>query len=193
MDRLSEPLTGRARTFHLYPLAWEEAAGKYRMTGPETALEEMLRFGMFPQMHNLESNVEKEEYLYSYLNAYLYRDLLEFEQIKKPRKVVDLLTLLAHQIGKEVALSELLGLSEKTVENYLDILEKIFILVNIRGFSRNLRKEVTKTSRYYFVDMGLRNALIRSFVPLSLRNDVGELYSGPRNLDSVLSYTWEQK
>lgn len=178
-DRLSEPLTGRARTFHLYPLSWEEAAEKYRMTAPETALEEMLRFGMYPRVHTLESNQEKEEYLYNYLNAYLYRDLLEFEQIKKPKKVVDLLTLLAHQIGKEVTISELsnaLGVIQKTVENYLGILEKMFVLVNIRGFSRNLRKEVTKTSRYYFADVGLRNALIRSFVPLSLRNDAGELF-----------------
>ncbi|MDD5169822.1 MAG: ATP-binding protein, partial [Syntrophales bacterium] len=178
-DRLSEPLTGRARTFHLHPLAWEEVTAKYRMTAPETALEEMLRFGMYPRVHTLESNLEKEEYLYNYLNSYLYRDLLEFEQIKKTKKVVDLLVLLAHQIGKEVALSELsntLGLGQKTVENYLDILEKMFVLVNIRGFSRNLRKEVTKSSRYYFVDVGLRNTLIRSFVPLSVRNDAGELF-----------------
>ncbi len=178
-DRLSEPLTGRARTFHLHPLAWEEVAAKYRMIAPETALEDMLRFGMYPRVHSLESNQEKEEYLYNYVNSYLYRDLLEFEQIKKPKKVVDLLTLLAHQIGKEVAISELsksLGLSQKTVDNYLDILGKMFVLVNIRGFSRNLRKEVTKTSLYYFVDVGVRNALIRSFVPLSVRNDVGELF-----------------
>ncbi|MGO8880010.1 MAG: ATP-binding protein [Desulfomonilaceae bacterium] len=178
-DRLSEPLTGRARTFHLHPLAWEEVAAKYRMIAPETAQEDMLRFGMYPRVHSLESNQEKEEYLYNYLNSYLYRDLLEFEQIKKPKKVVDLLTLLAHQIGKEVAISELsksLGLSQKTVDNYLDILDKMFVLVNIRGFSRNLRKEVTKTSRYYFVDVGVRNALIRSFVPLSVRSDVGELF-----------------
>jgi predicted AAA+ superfamily ATPase len=178
-DRLSEPLTGRACIFHLHPLSWEEVAAKYRMTAPETALEEMLRFGMYPRVQSLESNQEKEEYLYNYLNSYLYRDLLVFEQIKKPKKVVDLLALLAHQIGKEVAISELsnsLNLSQKTVENYLDILEKMFVLVNIRGFSRNLRKEVTKTSRYYFVDVGLRNALIRSFVPLSIRNDVGELF-----------------
>lgn len=178
-DRLSEPLTGRARTFHLHPLAWEEVAAKYRMIAPETALEDVLRFGMYPRVHSLESNQEKEEYLYNYINSYLYRDLLEFEQIKKPKKVVDLLTLLAHQIGKEVAISELsksLGLSQKTVDNYLDILDKMFVLINIRGFSRNLRKEVTKTSRYYFVDVGVRNALIRSFVPLSVRNDVGELF-----------------
>lgn len=178
-DRLSEPLTGRASTLRLHPLSWEEVAEKYRTTAPETALEEMLRFGMYPRVHCLDGNQEKEDYLYNYLNSYLYRDVLEFEQIKKPKKVVDLLTLLAHQIGKEVAISELsksLGLSQKTVENYLDILEKMFVLVNIRGFSRNLRKEVTKTSRYYFVDVGLRNALIRSFVPISVRNDAGELF-----------------
>jgi len=178
-DRLSEPLTGRARTYHLHPLSWAEVADKYRLTSPETALEEMLRYGMYPRVHTLGSNQEKEEYLYNYLNHYLYRDLLEFEQIKKPKKVVDLLVLLAHQIGKEVAVSELstsLGLSQKTVESYLDILEKMFVIVNIRGFSRNLRKEVSKTSRYYFADIGLRNALIRSYVPLSLRSDVGELF-----------------
>jgi predicted AAA+ superfamily ATPase len=178
-DRLSEPLTGRARTFHLHPLSWEEVAEKYRMTAPETALEEMLRFGMYPRVHTLETSAEKEEYLYEYLNNYLYRDLLEFEQIKKPKKVVDLLAMLAYQIGSEVAVSELasgLGISQKTVENYLDVLEKMFVLVSLRGFSRNLRKEVTKTSRYYFADVGLRNALIRSFVPLALRGDAGELF-----------------
>ncbi|MHB9100237.1 MAG: ATP-binding protein [Sulfuricella sp.] len=178
-DRLAEPLTGRARTFHLHPLSWQELAPKYRLTAPETALEEMLRFGMYPRIHMLESDREREEYAYDYINHYLYRDLLEFEQVKKPKKVVDLLILLAHQIGREVAVSELagsLGLSQRTVESYLDILEKMFVLVNIRGFSRNLRKEVTKTSRYYFCDIGLRNALIRNFTPLALRGDVGELF-----------------
>ena len=178
-DRLSEPLTGRSRVFSLYPLSWQEVAPKYRMTSPDTALEEMLRFGMYPRTHTLASNDEKQEYLYNYMNSYLYRDILEFEQIKKPKKVLDLLILLAHQIGKEVSISELsnsVGLSQKTVQNYLDILEKMFVLINIRGFSRNLRKEVNKTSRYYFCDVGLRNALIRSFVPLSLRHDVGALF-----------------
>ena len=178
-ERLGEPLTGRARMFCLYPLSWEEVAETYRLTAPQTALEEMLRFGMYPRVHTLESNRDKEEYLYGYLNNYLYRDLLEFEAIRKPRKVVDLLVLLAHQIGKEVAVSELasgLNLNQRTVEGYLDVLEKMFVVVNVRGFSRNLRKEVTKTSRYYFVDVGLRNALIRTFVPLALRDDAGELF-----------------
>jgi hypothetical protein len=178
-DRVNEPLTGRSRTFHLFPLAWSELVDRYRLTDPKTALEEMLRFGMYPRVHTLGSEAEKQEYLYEYLNNYLYRDLLEFEQIKKPRKVVDLLVLLAHQLGREVAVAELatsLGITQKTVESSLDLLEKMFVLVNVRGFSRNLRKEVTKTSRWYFVDLGLRNALIRTFTPLSLRNDAGELF-----------------
>jgi uncharacterized protein len=139
----------------------------------------MLRFGMCLRVHTLQTDADKEEYLCNYLNNYLYRDLLELEQIKKPRKVVDLLAVLAYHIGNEVAVAELpngLGISQKTVQNYLDVLEKMLVLVSLRGFSRNLRKEVTKTSRYYFADVGLRTALIRSFVPLALRGDAGELF-----------------
>jgi len=178
-NKLSEPLTGRTKTFWLYPLAYSELSDKYRKTAPETALEEMLRFGMYPKTHTLESNKEKESYLYEYLNNYLYKDILTFEGVRKPKKVIDLLTLLALQIGKEVAISELaqtLSLSQQSVVNYLDILEKMFVIVNLRGFSRNLRKEISKTSKYYFMDIGLRNALIRNFNPMSVRSDFGELF-----------------
>lgn len=178
-NKLSEPLTGRTRTFWLYPLAYSEVLEKYKKTSSETALEEMLRFGMYPKTHTLESNEEKEQYLYEYLNNYLYKDILTFSGVRKPKKVVDLLTLLALQIGKEAAISELsrnLSLSQKAVENYLDILEKMFVIVNLRGFSRNLRKEISKTSKYYFVDTGVRNALIRNFNPLNLRPDAGDLF-----------------
>jgi predicted AAA+ superfamily ATPase len=139
----------------------------------------MLRFGMYPKIHTLEKEREKKDYLYDYLNNYLYKDILSFSGIRKPKKVVDLLTLLALQIGKEVSISELaknLVLSQKAVESYLDILEKMFIVVNLRGFSRNLRKEISKTSKYYFMDLGIRNALIRNFNPLKFRSDKGELF-----------------
>ena len=178
-NKLNEPLTGRTKTFWIYPLAYAEVVQKYQQTLPETAFEEMLRFGMYPKVHTLKSDKEKESYLYEYLNNYLYKDILTFEGVRKPKKVVDLLTLLALQLGKEVAISELaqnLSLSQKAVENYLDILEKMFVIVNLRGFSRNLRKEISKTSKYYFMDVGLRNALIRNFNPLGLRNDAGELF-----------------
>lgn len=113
------------------------------------------------------------------MNNYLYKDILTFGQIKKPAKVVDLLVLLALQIGKEVSIAELaqnLALNQKTVNNYLDVLEKMFIIFNLRGFSRNLRKEIAKTSKYYFYDVGLRNAVIRNFNHLNLRQDTGELF-----------------
>jgi len=177
-NKLSEPLTGRTKTFWLYPLAYCELSDKYRKTALDTALEEMLRFGMYPKIHMLETNKEKETYLYEYLNNYLYKDILIFVGVRKPKKVIDLLTLLALQIGKEVAISELaqnLSLSQQSVNNYLDILEKMFVIVNLRGFSRNLRKEISKTSKYYFMDVGLRNALIRNFNPLNVRSDFGEL------------------
>lgn len=177
-NKLSEPLTGRTKTFWLYPLAYCEVAEKFRKTSTNKALEEMLRFGMYPKVHTLETNKEKEDYLYEYLNNYLYKDILNFSGVRKPKKVVDLLTLLALQIGKEVSILELaqtLSLSQQSVINYLDILEKMFVIVNLRGFSRNLRKEISKTSKYYFMDTGVRNALIRNFNSLNLRADFGEL------------------
>jgi predicted AAA+ superfamily ATPase len=119
------------------------------------------------------------DYLHELASSYLIKDILAFEGIQKSKKIIDLLILLAFQIGKEVSHTELgsqLQLSRATVEKYLDLLEQTFVLVNIRGFSRNLRKEVTKTSRYYFCDLGIRNALINNFNPLSRRSDVGELW-----------------
>ena len=122
---------------------------------------------------------EKEEYLTELVDSYLFRDILELEKIRNAKKLRDLLTLVAHQIGMEVSLQELgtqIGIHKDTVARYLDLFEKSFVLINIRGFSRNLRKEVTKTSRYYFYDNGVRNALIQNFNSLSLRNDVGQLW-----------------
>lgn len=178
-NKLSEPLTGRTKTFWLYPLAFSEVKDRYRQTAPETALAEMLLYGMYPKVHELRNNQDKETYLYEYLNNYLYKDILSFAGVRKPKKVVDLLTLLALQIGREVKISELaqnLSISQQTVEYYLDVLEKMFVLQNLRGFSRNLRKEISKTSKYYFFDVGLRNGLIRNFNPLNLRSDAGELF-----------------
>ncbi len=178
-NKLSEHLTGRTKTFWLYPLAFSEVEDKYRKVSKETALEEMLKYGMYPKVQDLTSNQDKENYLYEYLNNYLYKDILSFSGVRKPKKIVDLLTLLALQIGNEVKISELsqnLSISQKAVENYLDVLEKMFVLMNLRGFSRNLRKEISKTSKYYFFDIGLRNALIRNFNPLKMRSDVGELF-----------------
>ncbi|MEA2065070.1 MAG: ATP-binding protein [Patescibacteria group bacterium] len=178
-DKLSEPLTGRTKTFWLYPLSYQEVKEKYKKVSNDLAIEEILRFGLYPKAQTIKNYKDKEDYLYEYINKYLYKDILEFSGIKKPKKVVDLLTLLALQIGSEVSVAELsknLALSQKAVENYLDILEKMFVIINLRGFSRNLRKEIYKTSKYYFMDLGVRNALLRNFNRLNLRADTGSLF-----------------
>lgn len=178
-NKVQEPLTGRTTTFQLYPLSWSEIAGRFAQTSSAETWERLLRFGMYPRVHVLEGEAEKRDYLYELINSYLYKDILSFEGVRKPKKVVDLLTLLAFQIGNHVSLAELakqLSISRVAVERYLDVLEKMFVIVNVRGFSRNLRKEVSKMSKYYFVDVGLRNALIRNFNPLPLRQDVGALF-----------------
>lgn len=138
---------------------------------------------MFPisqiELNFLENTIDKKQYLHDLVSSYLLKDLLAFEGIQKSKKLVDLLILLAFQIGKEVSHHELaiqLSMSKITVEKYLDLLEKVFVIFNIRGFSRNLRKEVTKTSRYYFYDNGVRNALINNFNFLTQKDDVGPLW-----------------
>lgn len=177
-NKINEPLTGRSVTFTLYPLSFIEAP-KEALETISAKIEEFLLFGLYPKAVTLTSSTEKELYLNELINNYLYKDILTFEAIRKPKKVVELLSLLALQIGNEVSVQELaqnLSLSKIAVEKYLDLLEKMFIVVNIRGFSRNLRKEISKTSKYYFVDLGLRNALIRNFNPLSLRADKGAMF-----------------
>ena len=178
-NKLAEPMTGRATFFTLYPLSLQEIPVSFPDPGLHQRLNNYLRFGMYPKIHVLASDGEREDYLYDVVNTYLYNDLLVFKDIKKPKKILDLLGLLAFQIGSEVNIEELarnLLLNRETVEKYLDVLEKMFVVVNLRGFSRNLRKEITKTSKYYFVDLGLRNAIIRNFNTFDLRNDIGACY-----------------
>ena len=178
-DKVCEPLTGRTKTFWLYPLSLREVKDKFPQMEKDKIIEEMLLYGMYPKIWNIEGKKEKEDYLFKYINSYLYRDILTISKIKKPKKIIDLLILLALQIGSEVSVSELAqntNLTQSTVENYLDVLEKMFVIFNIRGFSRNLRKEISKTSKYYFFDMGVRNALIRNFNSLSLRGDAGAMF-----------------
>lgn len=176
--KINEPLTGRAVIFYLYPIAVGELTPNLPDLSLKNQLEDFLLFGMYPKVLTIASADDKQKYLYDLINAYLYKDILSFASVRKPKKVIDLLSLLALQIGSEVAVSELanqLAISKQAVEKYLDILEKMFVIFNLRGFSRNLRKEIYKTSKYYFWDLGLRNALIRNFNQLNLRQDKGAL------------------
>uniref|UniRef100_A0A7C4R8N6 ATP-binding protein n=1 Tax=candidate division CPR3 bacterium TaxID=2268181 RepID=A0A7C4R8N6_UNCC3 len=178
-NKINEPLTGRTETFILYPFSVLEIPVNPPQVSFVERLEEFLRFGLYPEVVLADEEKEKINYLNELINTYLYKDILSFEQIRKPKKVIHLLTFLALQIGNEVSILELannLSISKIIVEKYLDVLEKMFIIINLGGFSRNLRKEIVKTSKYYFVDLGLRNALIQNFNPLHLRDDVGRLF-----------------
>lgn len=178
--QVGEPLTGRKRTIMLYPLAQSELKGiagsAYEL---KQDLPERLIFGSYPAVVSASDKVSKAAALQEVANSYLLKDVLELERVKGAKVLLDLLRLLAFQIGSEVSLSELashLRIDYKTVARYLDILEKAFVLFNLRGFSRNLRKEVSKMSKYYFYDVGIRNAIISNFNDLELRDDVGRLW-----------------
>ena len=177
--RVGEPLTGRKSVIKMYPVSQMELESLETRGQTKAHLESRLLFGAYPEVITHIGDVQKIDYLHELVSSYLIKDILAFEGIQKSKKLIDLLILLAFQIGREVSHMELgnqLQLSRVTVEKYLDLLEQTFVLVNIRGFSRNLRKEVSKTSRYYFCDLGIRNALINNFNPLSRRADVGELW-----------------
>ena len=174
-----EPLTGRKYTIKMYPLSQIELNGIENSAQTKSHLESRLLYGSYPEVIMLGSDQLRYEYLREMVSSYLLKDILSFEGVKKSKKLIDLLVLLSFQIGKEVSHNELatqLSMSKATVEKYLDLLEQVFVLVNIRGFSRNLRKEVTKTSRYYFCDNGIRNALINNFNVISRRDDIGALW-----------------
>jgi len=176
---MGEPLTGRKLTIRIYPLAQIELNQIQNAAQTKAQLEARLIYGSYPEIITHNNDAMRKEYLRDLVSSYLFKDILAFDGVKKSKKLIDLLTLLAFQIGHEVSISEIasqLGMSKMTVERYLDLLEQVFVLINIRGFSRNLRIEVSKTSRYYFYDIGVRNALINNFNSLNQRNDHGALW-----------------
>ena len=174
-----EPLTGRKKTLTLFPLSQIELSNIYNDFELIEKLPEYLIFGGYPAVLTKENKEDKIVILNEIVNSYLLKDILELEKVKGSKTLLDLLRLLAFQVGSEVSLSELgrqLAIDSKTVARYLDLLEKSFVLFNLRGYAKNLRKEVTKKSKYYFYDNGIRNAIISNFNDLNLRDDVGRLF-----------------
>lgn len=178
-NRISEPLTGRKLTYFLYPLSYQELSDFYGNLETRSQLERWLIWGGYPAIVTEVDRPTRERLLLELVDSYLYRDLLELEDIRHASKIVNLLRLLAFQIGSEVSLNELaanLALNFQTVQRYLDLLEKGFVIFRLEGFSRNLRKEISKSCRYFFYDNGVRNTLIQNFNPAPLRNDMGQLW-----------------
>ncbi|RII28022.1 MAG: AAA family ATPase [Geobacter sp.] len=176
---VGEPLTGRKTTLRLYPLSQLEIGQIEQRHQTDANLESRLIYGSYPEVVLTNDNRARAQYLKEMVASYLYKDVLELDGVRHSAKISRLLQLMAFQVGKEVSYTELgssLGMSKNTIERYLDLLEKAFVIQKLAGFSRNLRSEITKNSRYYFLDNGVRNALINNFNVLELRNDSGELW-----------------
>jgi predicted AAA+ superfamily ATPase len=177
--QVGEPLTGRKRTLTLYPLAQQELLPNFNKFELSEKLADFLIFGSYPEVLQSPSRQSRIDVLTEISNSYLLKDILAFDCVKNSRTLLDLLKLLAFQVGSEVSLTELgtqVGVDIKTIQRYLDLLEKAFVIVRLGGFSRNLRQEVTNKSKIYFVDTGIRNAIIAQFNGLDQRNDLGLLW-----------------
>ena len=178
-SKTGESLTGRKRVFNLFPISQLELKMDFANSEIQNNLPKYLIYGSYPEVLMANLDAEKEEILKLLTNSYLIKDILEFDRIKNSEKIYNLLKLLAFQVGSEVSVKELsaqLEIDTKTTWHYLDLLEKSFVIFPLSGFSRNLRKEITKMSKYYFFDNGVRNALISSFNKIEDRNDVGQLW-----------------
>ncbi len=176
-NQINEPLTGRKFEYLLFPLSFEELAEHNGRFEEFKNLPNRLIYGAYPEVITNAGN--QKEILQNLASSYLYKDILEWNKIKKSDKLLKLLQALAFQIGNQVSYNEianLVGINKETVENYIDLLEKSFVIFTLRSFSRNLRNELKKSKKIYFYDNGIRNALINNFNPIELRNDVGALW-----------------
>lgn len=195
-NKLGEPLVGRKNTIYLFPLAQMEFAKYENFKETTEKLEERLLFGSYPELEQYADWNDKINYLKEIVNSYLLKDILVYEGIKQFNKILDLLKLIAFQVGQEVSLQELarqLGISKNTVESYLDLLSKVFVIYKVPGFSRNLRKEITKSNRWYFYDNGIRNAIIANFSRLDSRTDVGALWENYLASERIKYQNYTQK
>lgn len=178
-NKTGEPLVGRATQFFLTPFSQAELSQTENVLDTRRNIETRLIYGSYPDVVLAKSNVIREEYLRDLVDAYLLKDILSIDGLKNSSKMRDLLRLLSYQTGSEVSYDELgrqTGMSRNTVERYLDLLSKVYVIYRIGGFSRNLRKEVAKAGKWYFYDLGVRNAVINNFSPLAVRQDTGAIW-----------------
>ncbi len=176
-NRLNEPLTGRKWEYRLYPLSFAEMVRHHGLISERNLLEHRLIYGYYPEV--VTSPGDEQKVLESLTDSYLYKDVLAFGGVKKSSKLTLLLQALAFQVGSQISYSELsrtVGIDAKTVETYIDILEKAYIVFRLSSFSRNLRTELKHSKKVYFYDNGVRNAVISNFSPLQQRTDIGALW-----------------
>jgi len=177
-NRINEPLTGRKKVFFLYPFSLDEVTRTSNPIEKKSILKDILRFGLYPQVYT-SSTPEKKEMLDEIASSYLYKDILSFEKLKYPTALESLLRALAYQLGSEVSFSNLgnlLNLDQFTVQKYLELLEKAFVIFRLNNYSTNKRKEVKQSRKYYFYDLGIRNWLVKNYDDLELRTDIGGIW-----------------
>lgn len=177
-QKISEPLTGRTFTLILYPLSLKEIKKEGDLFFIESKIENLLRFGSYPEVFQLVEERARER-LNEITSNYLYKDVLKFEGLKKSVMIKNLLSALALQLGQEVSYQELaakLGINRLTVQKYIDVLEQSFVILKLNAFSRNKRKEISKSIKVYFYDLGIRNSLVENFNALEIRDDIGALW-----------------
>jgi predicted AAA+ superfamily ATPase len=178
-NQIEEPLTGRNIEFWLFPLSINELFNKNQEIEAERQMENLLIYGSYPDVYRLQSNDLKSQSVKNLASNYLYRDVLKFNSLKNSDTLLKLLQALALQIGNEVSYNELanlVGIGKQTVAHYIDILEKSFVIFHLSPYSGNLRKAIGKLRKIYFLDLGIRNAIINNQNPLHLRDDVGKLW-----------------
>lgn len=176
-NRLNEPLTGRKLEFHIYPLSFGEMVTHHGLINETRLIENRLVFGYYPEV--VTNSGKEEKFLRLIANSYLYKDLLALENIKRSSLLEKILKALALQIGSEVSYNEiaqLVGTDSKTVEKYIDLLEKAYIIIKLTALNRNVRNEIKKGKKIYFWDNGIRNAVISNYNPISSRTDAGVLW-----------------
>lgn len=195
-NELGEPLVGRKYTLHLYPLSQQEFSQKETRLETIARLDERLIYGGYPELLHIPNLKDKAAYLREQVNSYLLKDVLSFEGIKKRDKILMLLTKIAYRAGSEISIEGLaneIQLSKNTVEKYLDLFAKVFILYKVVGFSRNMDNEITKKNKWFFVDNGIRNAVINNFNPLNMRDDLGLLWENYINAERKKKIEYEQE
>lgn len=179
LNKTGEPLVGRSTQFVLTPFSQKEIAETESALQTRQNLESRLIYGSYPDVVTMENFGRKTDYLRDIVGAYLLKDILAIDGLRNSGKMRELLRLVAFRLGSEVSYDELgkqLGMSKATVDKYLDLLEKVFVVYRLGAYSRNFRKEVTKAGKWYFYDNGIRNAIIGAFSPLAIRQDVGALW-----------------
>ena len=193
-NSINEPLTGRKFEYNLFPFSTNELVNHTSMLEEMRLLKNRLVYGFYPDVVNNPG--EEKEILTNIVNSYLYKDVFEFQDIRKSSVIEKLVQALALQVGSEVSFNELgnlLGIDTVTVQRYVDLLEKAYVIFHIRSFSRNVRNELKKSIKIYFYDNGVRNSVISNFSPVELRSDIGALWENFLISERIKNNTYHNK